>query len=93
MGAGIDMPTLREMAKMLKAHGRSGHAAAFRATTVDRSADGVRCVGAQYPADRMTEEKAERERERRARQKPPRPSKRARTRGKKVRAWDGEGIE
>lgn len=37
-----------------------------------------------------TEEWAERERQRRARQRPPRPPKAAKTRGKKVRQWDGE---
>ncbi len=53
----------------------------------------VRCTGAQYPAARWTEEKAEAERVRRAKQRPPRPTKAARTRGAKVRAWDGEGVE
>lgn len=40
-----------------------------------------------------TEEWAERERIRRAKQRPPRPAKAAKTRGKKVRAWDGEVVE
>lgn len=40
-----------------------------------------------------TEEWAERERQRRARQRPPKPTKAAKSRGKKVRAWDGEGVE
>lgn len=37
-----------------------------------------------------TQEWKEREAARRARQKPPRPTAKAKTRGKKVRAWDGE---
>lgn len=40
-----------------------------------------------------TEEWAERERVRRAKQRPPRPPKGAKTRGKKVREWDGEAVE
>ncbi|MDT7834977.1 hypothetical protein [Aquabacterium sp. OR-4] len=39
-----------------------------------------------------TEEWAERERLRRARQRPPKPTKAAKSRGKKVRVWDGEEI-
>lgn len=40
-----------------------------------------------------TEEWAERERQRRAKQRPPKPKLAAKTRGKKVRAWDGEAVE
>lgn len=40
-----------------------------------------------------TEEWAERERIRRAKQRPPNPTKAAKSRGKKVRAWDGETVE
>jgi hypothetical protein len=90
--AGIDMPTLREMARLLKAHGRSGHGQVFRASAVERTAEGVRCTGGQYPANRATEEKAERERQRRARQKPPKPSKRARSRSKKLVEVIGDDI-
>lgn len=90
--ASIDLPTLREMARMLQAHGRTGHADVFRASAVERSADGVRCVGGQYPANRLTEEKAERERQRRARQKPPKVSKRARRRSKKLLEVIGDDI-
>jgi hypothetical protein len=90
--ASIDMPTLREMARLLKAHGRSGHGEVFRASAVERTAEGVRCVGGQYPANRATEEKAERERQRRARQKPPKPSKRARRRSKKLLEVIGDDI-
>lgn len=39
-----------------------------------------------------TDEWAERERLRRARQRPPKPTKAAKSRGKKVRAWDGEAV-
>lgn len=44
----------------------------------------TRCVGGQYPANRWTAEREAQERARRARQKPPRPVKKARTRGKKL---------
>jgi hypothetical protein len=40
-----------------------------------------------------TQEWAERERVRRAKQRPPKPTKAAKSRGKKVRAWDGEAVE
>lgn len=40
-----------------------------------------------------TAEWQEREAARRARQRPPKPTAKARTRGKKVRAWDGEGHD
>lgn len=60
---------------------------------VERAAGVTRVVGAQYPACRWTEEKAEAERIRRAKQRPPKPSARAKSRGKKVREWDGEGVE
>lgn len=54
---------------------------------VEREAGRVRVVRLR-PEE--TEEWAERERARRAKQRPPRPVKAAKTRGKKVRAWDGE---
>ena len=59
-----------------------------------RRFDGVtRVAGAMYPAGRWTEEKAEAERVRRAKQRPPKPTKAAKTRGRKVREWDGEVAE
>lgn len=57
---------------------------------VERDGDRVRVVRLR-PDE--TEEWAERERQRRARQRPPKPTKAAKSRGKKVRAWDGEGVE
>ena len=62
-------------------------------STVTRVEGVVRVVGAAYPGNRWDDERIEQERARRARQKPPRPVKGARTRGKKVREWDGEGAE
>lgn len=56
---------------------------------VEREAGRVRVVRLR-PEE--TEEWAERERVRRAKQRPPRPPKGAKTRGKKVRAWDGEAV-
>lgn len=57
---------------------------------VERTDGVTRVAGAQYPSNRWTEEKEEAERARRARQRPPKPVKAARTRGEKVREWDGE---
>lgn len=89
------MAALVASVKGMKAQGRFGAAAGFVASSpspaVVREGAVVRVTGARYPADRMTEAKEEAERQRRARQKPPKPSKKARTRGKKVRQWDGEG--
>jgi hypothetical protein len=59
---------------------------------VERSyADGTLRVIRQRPEE--TQEWQDRERARRAKQRPPKPSAKAKTRGKKVRAWDGEGEE
>ena len=57
---------------------------------VERDGDRVRVVRLR-PEE--TDEWAERERLRRARQRPPKPTKAAKSRGKKVRAWDGEAVE
>lgn len=75
--------------------GRFGSAEQFtaRRPTVQREAGVVKVAGAAYPANRWDEERIEQERQRRARQRPPKPSGKAKTRGKKVRAWDGEGEE
>lgn len=53
----------------------------------------TQCEGTRYPDARWTPEKAELERIRRAKQRPPRPPKGYRTRGKKVRKWDGDGFD
>lgn len=61
-----------------------------RYAAVVELADGVRrCVGAAFPS-RWTPEDEERERQRRARQRPPRPTKKARTRSKKLVEMVGE---
>ena len=70
--------------------GASIEAPAPPAYRVERDAGRVRVVRLR-PEE--TEEWIERERVRRAKQRPPRPSKGAKTRGKKVRAWDGEAVE
>lgn len=81
--------------KGLTAHGgRFGDAAGFKVQVkvshkVEVATGVTRCVGAAYPA-RWTPEDEERERQRRARQKPPRPTKRARTKGKKLRELIGD---
>ena len=77
-------------AARLRAGGRFGAASGFLPSaapppTVQREPGVVRVTGAQYPANRWTEERQEQERQRRARQKPPRPTKRARTKSKKLR--------
>lgn len=57
---------------------------------VEREAGRVRVVKLR-PEE--TEAGAERERARRAKQRPPKPTRQAKTRGKKVRVWDGEETE
>ena len=88
---------LAATALALKTRGRFGDAAGFEARpprpTVVRQDGVVRVVGGQYPANRWDAGREEQERQRRARQKPPRPTKKAKTRGKKVRRWDGEEFE
>lgn len=96
-----DMAAVLDQARRMARGGRFGDASGFKtsspepvkATTVVREGGVTRNVGAQYPANRWTEEREEQERQRRARQKPPRPVKGARTRGKKVRVWDGEEFD
>jgi len=74
-------------AKLLKVRGRFGDAAGINTkggvSSVDLASGVTRYAGASYPA-RWTAEDQERERKRRARQKPPRPSKRAKTRSRKL---------
>lgn len=67
--------------------------AALPAVAVERREGVTRIVGAMYPAGRWTPEKEEAERVRRAKQRPPKPTAAAKTRGKKVREWDGEASE
>lgn len=67
--------------------------AALPAVAVERREGVTRIVGAMYPAGRWTPEKEEAERIRRAKQRPPKPTAAAKTRGKKVREWDGEASE
>ena len=74
--------------------GRFGTAEQFEPAPyrVERSyADGTLRVIRQRPEE--TAEWQERERVRRAKQRPPKPSAKAKTRGKKVREWDGEGND
>lgn len=63
--------------------------APLHSVAVQRADGVIRNVGAMYPAGRWTPEKQEAERARRARQRPPKPTAAAKTRGKKVREWDG----
>lgn len=81
-------------AKDLQRRGRFGEAGGFLpstpAPTVTREGGVVRVVGAAYPAGRMTEAREEAEKQRRARQKPPKPTRRARTKGKKLRDLIGD---
>jgi hypothetical protein len=66
---------------------------ALHAVSVERSGSVTRVVGAAFPSNRMTPEKEEAERARRARQRPPKPTRGAKTRGRKVREWDGEAMD
>lgn len=53
----------------------------------------LRVVGCRYPVNRWTEARAEYEKRRRAKQRPPRPTKRARTTGKKLRDLIGPQFD
>lgn len=78
-----------QVSRQLRAFGRFGDAAGFAPAPVriERDCDGVRVIRLQA---QETEEWQERERARRAKQRPPKPVRAAKTRGKKVRGWDGE---
>jgi hypothetical protein len=85
-------------AAMLKRGGRFGHADGFRdeppprrqRVTVERDGGVTRCVGAQYPANRWDAERHEQERIRRAKQRPPKPTRKAKTRSRKLLEIIGE---
>jgi hypothetical protein len=66
-------------------------------TKVLETAAGVtRIIGRGYPSDRLTAEKKEQELARRARQRPPKPTKKARTKSKKLRdlvGADDDGFD
>lgn len=62
------------------------------ASRIQPSRGVTRIEGAAYPS-RWTAEDYKREEQRRARQVPPRPGAKARTRGKVVRAMDGEAVD
>lgn len=92
----FDAAAIVAAAQMLRSGGRFGSADGFAVTpqpTVVRDGGTVKVVGARYPADRWTDARHEQEQARRARQRPPKPTRRAKTRGKKVRRWDGEEFE
>lgn len=97
LAAGMDLPTLREMAAALKAHGRTAHAPVFSASASSGPAkvtteQGARVIGAQYPANRWTPEREEQERIRRAKQRPPKPKAGARKRSKKLMETIGDNV-
>ncbi len=71
--------------------GRFGGAEQFKAKrpTVVRTDGAVRVVGAAYPANRWDEERIEQERQRRAKQRPPKPTRKAKTTGAKLRELIG----
>lgn|GEM_PF-2484830 len=81
---------LAQAVATLKACGRFGNAAGFETTapptlsSVTKAGDVTRCSGSRYPSSRWTEERFEQERVRRAKQRPPRPTKRAKSRGRKL---------
>jgi len=88
-------PSIWAMAAAARAEPRTrarpaaGSTAPAPSYRVEREAGRVRVVRLR-PEE--TAEWAERERARRAKQRPPKPAKAAKTRGKKVRAWDGEAV-
>lgn len=86
-------------AAMLKQGGRFGHAGGFETSdppprrhrvTVERDGGVTRCVGAQYPSNRWDAERWEQERIRRAKQRPPKPTRKAKTRSRKLLEIIGE---
>jgi hypothetical protein len=84
-------------AAMVKRGGRFGHADGFRNSkppkqrvTVERDGGVTRIVGAQYPANRWDAERHEQERIRRAKQRPPKPTRKAKTRSRKLLEIIGE---
>lgn len=83
------MADAAKASKALRQHGRFGAASGFEPAPyrVEREFGRVRVVRLQV---QDTEEWQERERVRRAKQRPPKPTAKAKTRGKKVRRWDGE---
>ena len=88
----FDMAAAAAASQALRAGGRFGASEQFKAQQAPQvtRVDGVvRVVGARYPANRWDEQRHEQERARRARQKPPRPTKRARTKSKKLRDMIG----
>jgi hypothetical protein len=84
------MADAMKAAKGLQKHGRFGAAAGFEPPPyrVERDGDRVRVVRL-LPEE--TEEWKERERVRRAKQRPPKPVRKAKTRGKKLLDMIGEG--
>lgn len=84
--------SLADLARGLRPAARAlrGPSAPAPALTVRRDGGVVRVVGAQYPANRWTEQREEQERARRARQKPPKPSRTAKTRSRKLLEMIGE---
>jgi hypothetical protein len=85
-------------AAMLKRGGRFGTREQFEVPqppkrqrlTVQREDGVTRCVGAQYPANRWDAERHEQERIRRAKQRPPKPTRKAKTRSRKLLEIIGE---
>jgi hypothetical protein len=95
--AGVDAPpqtrapvSIFTVAKVLRVcrHKRKVRVAIVKgdpAKVVETDTAGVtRVVGRSYPSDRWTQEKEQQEIERRARQRPPKPTRKAKTRSKKL---------
>lgn len=58
-----------------------------RFTAAAHYSGGTRCTGGQYPSDRWTPERAEKERARRAKQRPPKPTRGAKSKSTKLRRF------
>ena len=100
----FDMGAVIKAAGKMAKRGRFGAGSGFKVTapaspypeqapTVERAAEVVRVAGARYPSNRWDDAREERERERRARQRPPKPVKKAKTRGKKLLELIGNDSE
>lgn len=84
------MAQAAKASQALRKHGRFGAAEGFEPLQVERTSGVTKCVGARYPANRWDERRVEQDRQRRAKQKPPKPSRKAKTRGKKLLALVGD---
>lgn len=79
-------------ARLFSGPPRAANDGAQRVSEILRDAGVVRCTGRHYPADRWDAERVEKERARRAKQRPPKPTRKAKTRSRKLLEIIGDGL-